>query len=100
MSTAVEISGLSEVEKTHRSDLARSVKGTPKPKGTRIEKIRKIVNEHQASRIEGLLVDSFTASMLVVIHDALRPDLQEKFCAFPLRQMVDIGWKLYKKYGK
>lgn len=87
---------LDEQEQVHRDDLARAVKGTPKPQGTRIEKIRYVVEHHQASRIEGKLVDAFTAQMLVKVHDALKPENQAKFMAMPFMKMVEIGWKCLK----
>lgn len=36
----------------------------------RIEKLRKIVSEKQASKIDGVLVDTFTASAIVQIYDS------------------------------
>lgn len=41
-------------------------------------------------------MDGFTASMLVAVHDALRPDLQEKFNRLPLMTLIDFGWKQVK----
>jgi hypothetical protein len=87
---------LDEQEQVHRDDLARAVKGTPKPKGTRIEKLRQVVARHQASRIEGKLVDAFTAQMLVKVHDALKPEDQAKFMGMPFMKMVKVGWGCIK----
>ena len=84
-------------EQTYRDDVARAVKATPKPKGTRMEKIQSIVDGHQASRVEGLFVDAFTASMLVQVHAALNEENRTKFAALPLRKMVAVGWKLVKR---
>lgn len=83
-------------EQTHRDDLARAVKATPKPKGTRMEKIRSVVEGCQAARVEGLFVDSFTAKMLVKVHAALNEENRAKFEALPLAKMVAVGWKLIK----
>lgn len=85
------------IEQKHRDDLARAAKASPKPKGTRIEKLRSIVEDHQASRVEGLYVDAFTASMLVQVYDALNEQNRETFVKLPLRKMVAVGWKLVRK---
>jgi hypothetical protein len=45
----------------------------------------------------GVVLDAFTASMLVQIYDALSPANQAKFGALPLMKAVDMGWKLVKK---
>ncbi len=42
----------------------------------------------------GMVLDAFTASMLVQIHDALGPANQAKFAAMPLTKAVEVGWKL------
>ena len=63
---------------------------------TRIEKLRAIVDNHEAGLIDNFFVDVVTASMLVTVHDALRPDLHAKFERLPLRTLVDFGWKHVK----
>jgi hypothetical protein len=42
----------------------------------------------------GVILDQFTASMLVQILDALSPDNRAKFEALPLERAVDVGWTL------
>jgi hypothetical protein len=64
---------------------------------TRIEKLRKIVREHQHAKIEGYLVDGFTASGLVQVYDALSEENRAKFAALPLPQMVDVMWRLVER---
>ncbi len=87
-------------EQIHRDDLARAVKSTPKAnEGGRMNKIRSVLTDG-AKRVEGMLLDSFTASMLCQIHDSLSPENQAKFVNYPLRSMVDIGWKIVKKQEK
>ena len=86
-------------EQQNRDDLADAVWKLPKlPRNTpRIDRLRWIVHHHQASRMEGHLVDGVTASMLVQIHDALNEENRAKFLALPLAKMVAVGWKLVKK---
>lgn len=83
-------------EQIARDDLADAVWKLPKlPRKTpRIDRLRWIVHHRQASRMEGLLVDGFTASMLVQVHDALNEENRAKFLALPLIKMVKLGWKL------
>lgn len=45
----------------------------------------------------GMLLDAFTASMLVQIHDALNDENRERFAALSLLRAVDVGWKLASK---
>lgn len=83
---------------TDRQNLADAVKNTPKlPRHVdRINRLRYIVQEHSACRMEGLFVDVTTANMLVKIYDALNEQNRAKFVAMPLRRMVAVGWKLVK----
>lgn len=87
-----------EAEQIHRDDLAHTFKGTAKlPRNTpRIDRLRWIVANHQASRTEGVFMDGFTASMLVQVHDALNEENRAKFLALPIRKMVSVGWQLAK----
>jgi hypothetical protein len=87
-----------ETEQIERDDMAGAVRGTRKlPRGTPlIERLRDIVTSKSAARVDGLLVDLFTASAMVQVHDALSPPNQAKFAALPLRRMVDVGWKVIK----
>lgn len=41
-----------------------------------------------------VLLDMFTASMLVQVHDALSPGHQVKFASLPLEKAVSVGWKV------
>lgn len=42
----------------------------------------------------GIVLDTFTASMLVAVHDALSETNRARFAGFPLTMAVDVGWKL------
>lgn len=43
---------------------------------------------------QGVILDRFTASMLVGIHDNLSEANAARFAAMPLDRAVDFGWKL------
>lgn len=47
-------------------------------------------------RGNGVLLDSFTASMLVQIHDALNEANRAKFDGLSITKAVSVGWKLAK----
>jgi hypothetical protein len=49
------------------------------------------------SRPRRVLLDLFTASMLVNVAGALSPTNREKFTALPILRAVDIGWAVLKK---
>lgn len=60
---------------------------------TRIAALREIVRLHSAKRIDGYLVDAFTAGALVAIYDALSPAARERFGEPSLPRLVDFTWK-------
>lgn len=59
--------------------------------------IRQIVQQHQAAKIDGVLVDAFTASGLVKMLDNLNPQNKTRFLGVSIEQMADIMWKVLKK---
>lgn len=86
---------------------------------TWIDTARKINDEHQAYQVDvnsptheicgdacskqvktkgrcGVILDGFTASMLVQIYDALNDKNKAKFDALPLLKAVSVGWGLTK----
>lgn len=85
-----------QIEETHRSGLAHAVSGLPKlPRNvSRIDRLRWIVENKTAARTEGVLMDLFTASMLVQVHDALGETNRAMFVRMPIHRMVSVGWKL------
>lgn len=64
--------------------------GDPK----RIAKIRKIVDDSQAARVDGQMVDGYTASAIIKIYDKLNPANQEKYAVLPVKQMAAVAWKM------
>lgn len=60
---------------------------------SRIGALRAIVRDHSAARVDGYIVDAFTASMLVKVYDALSPENRERFGKPDLLRLVDLGWK-------
>lgn len=61
---------------------------------SRISAIRAIVREHKAARIDGYIVDAFTAQMLLKMYEALSKENRERFGKPRLDRLVDLGWRV------
>lgn len=62
--------------------------------------IKKIVDDRQHGKVDGVGVDVFTAGMLLQICDKLNPMNRAKFLSMPIDKMVDAGWNLSKAAWK
>lgn len=60
---------------------------------TRIDALRQIVTERTAAKVEGTLVDLYTASAMVAVYDALSPANQAKFGDIPLLKLAEFAYK-------
>ena len=58
--------------------------------------LRKIVEEKQYAKIDGMMVDLFSASVMVRVHDALNAENQAKFLALPIDKMAQVAFKMIK----
>ncbi len=69
---------------------------------SKIEVIKKIVEERQCMKIKStrtgkkILVDTFTASHVLSVYNALNPVNREKFEKLSIERMVDITWAVLK----
>jgi hypothetical protein len=63
---------------------------------TRIRRLRKIVEERQAGKVDGRMVDGYTASAIIQVYDHLSPANQARYASVPVTRMADIAWKLVK----
>lgn len=70
--------------------------GFAEPEHPRIQAIRRIVKEHQHGKVEGHHVDSFSASAILNVHDALSPENRKKFLALPVPKMASVAFKLHR----
>jgi len=79
-----------------RTDTAQAIRSVPKPdpRLPRIEKLRQIVRDRQANRVEGKLVDMYTASVIVQVYDAVNEGNKKKMDATKLPQLASICFKL------
>lgn len=60
----------------------------------KLTKLETIVSEHQACEIDGVLVDAFTANLLVRVHHAFSETNQAKFLSLPMPRMGAVAWLL------
>jgi hypothetical protein len=61
-----------------------------------IEACRSIVARKQYAKINGAMVDLFSASVIVRVHDALNEANRAKFLALPVQRMAQISFQLLK----
>ncbi len=62
----------------------------------RIEAVQAIVDECQYRKIDGLMVDLFTAEYIVQVYKAISPENQEKYRNCSIQKMASIAFKLCK----
>lgn len=79
--------------KTRKQGTVETVAGTPED---RINAIRSIVENKQYAKIDGTMIDLFTASLIVQIYDALNAENKIKFASFKAGKMGELAYKLAK----
>ncbi len=67
---------------------------------TGMAQIRKIVEEHQCAKVNGVLVDGYSASLITQVYDALSPENRARLLTKPVAQVADICFKVWKPAGK
>lgn len=68
--------------------------------GDKINAIRIIVNSKTYAKVDGVMVDFFTASVVAQVHDALSDENKKKFLSYSIPKMADIAFTLLKKGRK
>lgn len=66
----------------------------------RIAAFRAIVAERQYAKIDGTMIDGFSASAVVQVYAALNEANRAKFAALPAGRMAIVAFKLIKKAGE
>lgn len=62
----------------------------------RIAAIRRIVTEGQYAKIDGTMIDLFSAGAVIAVYDKLSPEAQAKYATMPAGKMALIAFKLLK----
>lgn len=60
------------------------------PGMARIAAIRRIVEHHQYEKIDGLMVDGFTASAILQVYEAVNETNQAKLRKLPIPKMASV----------
>ena len=81
---------------TKKIDESQAVTEAEK-EGKRITALRNILKGHTAGKIDGQIVDAFTAGGLVKLYDQLDKKNHPKFERLPLLKLVDFMWKQVKR---
>jgi hypothetical protein len=59
--------------------------------------LRKIVITKQYAKIDGRMIDLFSASAICKVYDALSDANKEKFCSLTASKMADLAFTLMNK---
>jgi hypothetical protein len=68
----------------------------PKDGDERIAAFRTIVRDRQYAKIDGFMVDGFTASAVVQVYDAINETNKKKFSAMKAPKMASVAFKFVK----
>jgi len=60
----------------------------------RIAALRQIVEQKQYAKVDGTMMDLFSASTIVQVYDALSPANKQKFTSMPAGKMGVLAFKL------
>lgn len=63
----------------------------------RVNAIRRIVTNGQYEKVDGCMIDLFSASAVIAVYDALNPQNKMKYRGMPAPAMADIAFRLTKK---
>ena len=66
----------------------------------RIAAIKEIIDSSSYAKIDGVLVDLFTAGRIMTVYNALSPAKQKEYVEWPVQGMTDIAFKLLAKVGQ
>jgi hypothetical protein len=69
----------------------------PKDSIERINAVRQIVTNSQYAKIDGIMLDLFSASAIIKVYDAINEANQIKYRSLPVYKMADIAFKLMSK---
>ncbi len=62
-----------------------------------IDKVKKIASEKQAMKIDGVLVDMFTASAISQIYDKVNDANKKKMEKLPIIKLANLAFKMMQK---
>lgn len=69
---------------------------TPETGEERVAAIRRIVEQKQYAKVDGCMVDLFSASAIIAVYDKLSPENQAKYRSKTAPVMASIAYKMMK----
>lgn len=84
---------IKEITRTRNEGTKVTVSKTPEEK---IRAIRDVVTNSQYAKVDGVMVDLFTASAITQVHDAISEENRLKYIAMPVAKMASIAFQLMK----
>ena len=60
----------------------------------KIVAIKKIVEEKQCAKVDGMMIDLFTASKIAVVYDNISEANREKYVSLPVEKMASMAYQL------
>ena len=76
--------------------LKRGVKMKVSKPEKKLAALRKIVTEKQYGKVEGSMVDLYSASAIVLVYDSLNDENKAKYLGLPVVRMATIAFKMMK----
>lgn len=77
-------------------DLTEKFENDQQLRDSKEDVLRQIVAQGQRAKVQGDMVDLFSAGAIVTVLDALSPENKNKFLDFPPYKMAEIAFKLLK----
>lgn len=88
-----EANNMKTYERTREQGTIETVAGNGED---RVKAIRSIVDRKQYAKVDGTMVDLFSASAIVQVYDALSAENKVKYSALPAGRMGIVAFKLLK----
>lgn len=79
--------------KTRKHGTQETIAGNPQD---RINAIRKIVTEGQYAKVDGTMIDGYSASAILKVYDNLNDENKARFASLPAGKMGEVAWKVLK----
>lgn len=86
---------MSTIVRKHGTKVTQSANGLE-----RIAAIRQIVDAGQYAKVDGIMVDLFSASAILQVYDAINDANKEKYRNLSVSKMANIAFKLINQGGK
>ena len=90
--------GKSCCNKCNEGKVSCTVNEAVEPKGN-MAKIQKIVQDKQAARIGGVMVDGISAGLLMQVFDKVNDSNKEKLNKMNMKRLTNVIHKVWNKYG-